>query len=80
VFNEVLGAMDAGGRREIMARLLDGPLPDEPDFRPGFVVVLLDDELAERFDRVLTYSNGAFVETMRDDDDPQPDVMLDAAK
>ncbi len=80
VFNEVLGAMDAGGRREIMARLLDGPFPDEPDFRPGFVVVLLDEELAERFDRVLTYSNGAFVETMRDDDDPAPDVMLDAAK
>ena len=80
VFNEVLGAMDAGGRQEIMARLLDGPLPDEPDFRPGFVVVLLDDDLAERFDRVLTYSNGAFVETKRATDEPQPNEMADAAK
>jgi putative ABC transport system ATP-binding protein len=80
ILNEVLGAMDAAGRREIMARLLDGPLLDETGFQPGFVVVLLDDDLAERFDRVLTYSNGAFVETKRDADDPKPQMLVDAAK
>ncbi len=61
IFNEVLGAMDAPGRREIMGRLFDKPLLGH-DWSPGFLCILLDEELAERFDRVLTFSNGGFHE------------------
>jgi putative ABC transport system ATP-binding protein len=82
VLNEVLGAMDAPGRQELMGRLLDNPLPGSEDFHPGFVCVLLDDELAHRFDRVLTYSNGAFVETAKHGDDGTDAgrTLADAAK
>lgn len=62
ILNEVLGSMDGPGRRDIMQRLLARPLLPAQDWSPGYVCVLLDDELAEQFDRVLTFSNGAFHE------------------
>lgn len=61
ILNEALGAMDAHGRREVMNRILDRPLLED-GWAPGFVCVLLDEDLAERFDRVLVYSGTGFHE------------------
>ncbi|QDZ00593.1 ABC transporter ATP-binding protein [Nitratireductor mangrovi] len=62
IFNEVLGAMDAAGRRDIMNRILDRPLLSDEDWNPGLVAVLLDDELAARFDRTIIYRNATLRE------------------
>jgi putative ABC transport system ATP-binding protein len=61
ILNEALGAMDAHGRREVMNRILDRPLLED-GWEPGFVCVLLDEDLAERFERVLVYSGAGFHE------------------
>lgn len=67
VFNEVLGALDVASRQATMRRILELPLLDEEDWKPGILAVLLDDELAGLFDRVLVYRNGTLVDEEPDE-------------
>jgi len=62
IFNEVLGALDPSGRREVLNRVLEEAPLEDPNWKPGIVCVLIDDDLADRFDRVLTFSGGNFHE------------------
>lgn len=79
ILNEALGALDAHGRREVMNRILDRPLLED-GWEPGIVCVLLDEDLADRFDRVLVYANNGFhervAETTETDAPPGDDGRL----
>lgn len=80
VFNEVLSAMDATGRREVMNRILEPKPLQGAEWEPGFVCVLLDEDLAGRFDRVLTFANGSLQEGHRPaSDEPAEETQDDEA-